>query len=359
MGEGQRPRLTRGVLPVALTAAIVACHGGSFVVEAPLAGVPKQEVSGPTFAATCETDVQKRVHEPTSLEALALAAPVLTRVGEATLTIGKVDLVGKVEREAQAFRLSDLVGVLARVEEGERTLARIKGALNTDPLEATAIVQTEIATRAGKERAAQIKSAVDDRALDGLLNAAHSIQTATIPYVMQRGGRTTVGTCVASLTASLGVSFERPPYVVACTMVPEDGPVRRLQIVATGSGLNTTYRGAVLGPEMRWDLASQNQSVMGAGMVTGFDVRSHGPQIAAVSFLENGPIGADAKMSYVSRAWLMPQSSPSDDDLLATTIALSSALPRATLCDAGILTARGSAPESPPTPAPDAGALSP
>jgi hypothetical protein len=141
--------------------------------------------------------------------------------------------------------------------------------------------------------------------------------------------------------------MERALVTLACTLAVEGAPAWRLQAFATGTWANYRYKGAVSGAGVRWNLASQNTTVLGAGAVRGFDLRADGAQIGAVSFWEDGPLDANFHSTTVAKSWAVPQGAPATEDVLLASLALVRALPWPTSCDSAILEARmgASAPE--------------
>ncbi len=292
-----------------LVGVVPGCAGGTFVVEPALSRQPGQTVTGPTFTAPCETDPKRRAEAKTAIEQLAAAAPVATHLGDATLTVGPLELGEQVHREQREQVLGKIVEQLSRA--------------SVPPT-----------------RAAQIHAAANDGALDGLISVKTSLQTATVPFALERLGRVTLGVCVSALTANFGHPLERALVTLSCTLAAEGAPAWRLQAFATGSWANYRYRGAVIGGGVRWSFASQNVSVLGAGAVRGFELRDGGAQIGALSFWENGPLDASFHSTIVARSWALPQRAAEADDVLVASLALARALPWPTSCDSGILEAR-------------------
>lgn len=282
-------------------ASIGGCAGGVFLLEEPLTKMPPMGVTGKRYGASCEAGAHQ-----TGAELLAEASPTTTQIGDATLTVDSASL------DVTTYR-----------EHGEAVMQKLVGRLAPS-----------------SERKDQVHSAIDSSVVGSFFSAESTAEKLTLPYALQRGGRLTIGLCVGTVTGSGRLVPEAPVVTLRCTIVPEGGPPRRLEMLGNGTWAAASYRGVVTGAGARWSVASQNVKIMGIGAPRGFDVRAGAAQIGALSYFEQGP--ADGNLS---KAWAAPQATPDGDDALVATLGLLNALPWPTACDAHVLGMRSKPPE--------------
>ncbi len=303
-------------------ASLVACTGGTFKREGALATAPPLPVRGELgfSAAACDGSA-------------ATAGLAADRESEATVGNMRV-LVSAPHRDLANARLfgekalGDYEAMLARLGDSA-TAAR------------AATARTELA------RGAEIDVALADagalaqgiRAL--LAFPSSTTETTSFTFAGKDEGRTVLGTCWTTMTARTFGAFDDPRFSLSCRLVTSaDGATRDLHVRGHGSWANYAFRGDVSGAgDERLAFASQNVSVMGAGGVRGFDLRSTSGQIAALSFWETPRPGSRDESDPA--AWRASGLSPGLADASSALLALAYVYPWPSGCDTQRLRDKG------------------
>lgn len=181
--------------------------------------------------------------------------------------------------------------------------------------------------------------------IDALLKLPReTTETMTFTLFAKREGRSIAAACATTEVARFLGFFDGPHFSMSCRIVSSaDGAARDLHVRGLGTWADARFEGDLHGalPSETLSFASQSVTVLGAGAVRGFDLRSaSGGQIAAISFWQVESPGGKAE----PRAWALPQSSPGWSDALVTTLAIAYVFPWPTSCDDQHLREEGASP---------------
>jgi hypothetical protein len=317
-----------------------ACAGGVFNLQPQLQAREALEVKGmaPVSTGACaqgntKTSIELQEAGMVQLGDLALfVAPAKTETRSEVLEIELIRSVRSIlQRSESVLKLSQAsvkLDVDALLQLENEKLRRLQGSVS----QSVAVeAKPEVKDAAGK-------ALLLVEALQATIRIPKSAtQDATLPFVAYRNGRRVVGACHSVNRAQLSATFAPSTFSLSCTLVPEqDAQVRTLSANGIGSWANYGFTGSLRTSKEILIFRSQNISVLGTGVVRGFEFNRGSEQVAAMSFYgTQTDYGRDAK--YAANAWLQPLTTEADDDVLATTTALSYLYPWPTQCDVGAL----------------------
>lgn len=291
-------------------ALLAGCHGGEFVVESPLSSTQKLVVDGKLGinGANCPQNADS---PPVVVQGLAAGEGATVRIG------GFEGTAGGVERNLTSAPLFH-----------SSVAADYEKFVGTHPWMA-AVPDT-----------AKLDEAL--RAVGGLAGSAQ--ETVTFSFFGSREKRTVFAVCVSAEKVYAGGYFDGPHFDIVCRIVSSADGVPR-DLVATGSGTwaNPKFSGELRTPGASASVfASQNVSVMGAGMPRGFDI--HDPtrrQVGALSLWDRET--SDGK-TVLPSAWVLPRIDKGFEDAIYATLGIAFIYPWPSNCDQGAIAAKGGVP---------------
>jgi hypothetical protein len=154
---------------------------------------------------------------------------------------------------------------------------------------------------------------------------------------VQLGARAVAMSCQSVDVVHFFKLYAGPDFALDCAVVPVDEeplPPWAIQVRATGTSRSYRFSGGLARATPRTDLlfGDQHYGMLGATLVTGFEIRTGGAQSAAVSFY---PF-VNGKVVDEPRVWLLPPppGDQAEQDVRAAMMALAILYPWPTPCSA-------------------------
>jgi hypothetical protein len=161
-----------------------------------------------------------------------------------------------------------------------------------------------------------------------------SKQVMTFTFLATREGRAISAACSSTDVARAWGFYDGPHFAMRCRIVSSaDRALRELNVSGHGSFAKFSFRGELRSVEpssQRAVFQAQDVTLLGIGVVQGFEIRSTAEQLGAVSFYQE----RDSNGHLVPRAWVLPRLDPGWSDVVFATLALSYVYPWPTSCDA-------------------------
>jgi hypothetical protein len=319
--------MVRAYVGILLALATASCAGGQFRIDPALQAVPPVVISGDRAeGATCtEGDNATGLQKLTAGKQATLAGMTTRIMGvHGTSPMRSAEIAPTLAREVSTEL--EAVGDLRRA-------SLVRALATVDPKGTGEVVATVDSAVSTARDVDELVSAV--RRLSSLTRT--TTETYAFTFMSRRGDAHVLSICETKESIRALGLFDRPRFEMTCFLASDrDAQTRTLTIRAGGTWANPTYGGELTtvggGTDERAALASQNISILGAGIVRGFDLRSGGAQIAAVSFFEGGI--EQATNRYPTHAWRLGRGSDAWRDIVDHTLAMTFLFPWPGSCDA-------------------------
>jgi hypothetical protein len=331
-------RLSSGVIVLATVSLVVsACAGARFEVSPALRGASTAPVVGDRpMCVSRDGAVVGTAMESLTAERRFDLGPMIALLGRPVIEQNE----RRPEPTTFVQTLIDLETKLGPLVEAGRAVGRATSKVAQVVPEAGTVdrgVQTAVTTLADLHEFVAV--------LVAWLTAPFEVaEVSTLTFVTSDGPVHAYAVCRSSNSHAPG-TYTPSDFRLNCRLSTNQPgtPGFSLSMHAEGSTwLDSVFNGSLTsdaGPG--WAVSSQSMRALGAGTVRGFDLWRSGRQEAAVSFWEDGVWdSASNSMRYSPRAWWFSQPSANDHAIIQTTLALLTAFPFPSACDAALMSQR-------------------